>query len=116
VAFIDFDGAAMAEPGLDLGRFCGKLRDIGVTALSATPTGYRADLLQERLELLDEFCGLVVDEYLVHAPVTRERVLIWETIDLLTALLHTWSKVRLLRVEPRLAILLHQLRTATFTS
>ena len=37
-------------------------------------------------------------------------------IDLLTALLHTWSKVRLLRVEPRLAILLHQLRTADLTA
>ena len=61
-------------------------------------------------------CDLLADEYLANAPVTRERVLLWETIDLLTALLHTWSKVRLLRVEPRLAILLHQLRTATFTS
>jgi hypothetical protein len=81
-----------------------------------TPDGYRADLLQERLVLLDEYCDLFVDEYLAHAPVTRERVLLWETIDLLTALLHTWSKIRLLRVEPRLAILLHQLRTATLTS
>ena len=116
IAFIDFDGAAMAEPGLDLGRFRGKLRDIGVTALSATPEGYRADLLAERLELLDGFCDLFLDEYRAHAPVTRGRVLLWETIDLLTALLHTWSKVRLLRVEPRLAILLHQLRTADLTA
>ncbi len=112
LAFIDFDGAAMAEPGLDLGRFRGKLRDIGVTALAASPDGYRADLLAERLGLLDGFCDLFLDEYRVHAPVTPGRVLLWETIDLLTALLHTWSKVRLLRVEPRLAILLHQLRTA----
>ncbi|GAA4410797.1 hypothetical protein GCM10023168_30870 [Fodinibacter luteus] len=112
VAFIDFDGAAMAEPALDLGRFRGKLRDIGVTALSASEEGYRPDLLEGRLELLDELCDLFVDEYAAHAPVTRERVLLWETIDLLTAVLHTWSKVRLLRVEPRLAILVHQLRTA----
>jgi hypothetical protein len=111
-AFIDFDGAAMAEPGLDLGRFRGKLRDIGVTALAASPDGYRSDLLQERLNLLDGFCDLFLDEYRAHAPVTPGRVLLWETIDLLTALLHAWSKVRLLRVEPRLAILLHQLRTA----
>jgi hypothetical protein len=115
LAFIDFDGAAMAEPGLDLGRFRGKLRDIGVTALAASPDGYRADLLEERLELLDGFCDLFLDEYRAHAPVTPGRVLLWETIDLLTALLHTWSKVRLLRVEPRLAILVHQLRTADLT-
>ena len=112
LGFIDFDGAAMAEPGLDLGRFRGKLRDIGVTALAASPDGYRPDLLEERLEVLDGFCDLFLEEYRAHAPVTPGRVLLWETIDLLTALLHTWSKVRLLRVEPRLAILLHQLRAA----
>lgn len=116
IAFIDFDGAAMAEPGLDLGRFRGKLRDIGVTALSASEDGYRGDLLEDRLELLDQFCDLFLDEYRAHAPVTPQRVLLWETIDLLTALLHTWSKVRLLRVEPRLAILLHQLRTADLSA
>ncbi|MHA3834775.1 phosphotransferase [Terrabacter sp. AAH1] len=113
--FIDFDGAAMAEPALDLGRFRGKLRDIGVTALATAPEGYRADLLADRLELLDDLCDLFVDAYRGHAPVTQPRVLLWETIDLLTALLHTWSKVRLLRVEPRLAILVHQLRTADLT-
>jgi hypothetical protein len=112
VGFIDFDGAAMAEPGLDLGRFRGKLRDIGVTALSVHEAGYRPDLLQARLELLDELCDGFLDSYRRHAAVRYGRVLLWETIDLLTALLHTWSKVRLLRVEPRLAILLHQLRTA----
>ncbi len=116
IGFIDFDGAAMAEPGLDLGRFRGKLRDIGVTALSAREEGYRADLLEDRLVLLDGFCDLFLDEYRSHAPVTSQRVLLWETIDVLTALLHTWSKVRLLRVEPRLAILRHQLRTADLSA
>ncbi len=115
LGFIDFDGAAMAEPALDLGRFRGKLRDIGVTALAGAPERCRSDLLADRLQLLDEFCELFVDEYRAHAPVTAARVLLWETIDLLTALLHTWSKVRLPRVEPRLAILVHQLRTADLT-
>jgi hypothetical protein len=115
LAFIDFDGAAMAEPGLDLGRFRGKLRDIGVTALAASLEGYRPDLLEDRLALLDDLCDLFLDEYREHAPVAPERVVLWETIDLLMALLHTWSKVRLLRVEPRFAILRHQLQTADLT-
>lgn len=111
VGFIDFDGACMAEPGLDLGRFRGKLRDIGVTALASGPDGYRPDLLQDRLELVDELCDVFLEEYCAHAPVTRRRVDLWETIDLLTAMLHAWTKVRLHRVHPRLAILRHQLMT-----
>lgn len=111
IAFIDFDGAAMAEPGLDLGRFRGKLRDIGISALAASGATLEGDVLRDRLALLDELCELFLTEYEAHAPVTRERVLVWETIDLLTAMLHTWTKVRLLRVEPRLAVLVHQLKT-----
>lgn len=111
IAFIDFDGAAMAEPGLDLGRFRGKLRDIGISALAASGATLEGDVLRDRLALLDELCEFFLTEYEAHAPVTRERVLVWETIDLLTAMLHTWTKVRLLRVEPRLAVLVHQLKT-----
>lgn len=111
VGFIDFDGACMAEPGLDLGRFRGKLRDIAVTALAEDPEGYRPDRLQDRLELVDDYCDLFLIEYRAHAPVTTARVDLWETIDLLTAMLHSWTKVRLHRVQPRLAILRHQLMT-----
>lgn len=111
VGFIDFDGACLAEPGLDLGRFRGKLRDIAVTALASGPGGYRPDLLQQRLELVDGFCDVFLEEYRAHAPVTPRRVDLWETIDLLTALLHAWTKVRLHRVHPRLAILRHHLLT-----
>jgi aminoglycoside phosphotransferase (APT) family kinase protein len=112
VGFIDFDGAAMAEPGLDLGRFRGKLRDIGISALAATGAPMHGRAFEERLALLDDLCEHFLAAYQARAAVSRERVLLWETIDLLTALLHTWTKVRLLRVEPRLAVLVHQLRTA----
>jgi hypothetical protein len=36
----------------------------------------------------------------------------WETCDLLTTMLHAWTKVRLARLEPRLTLLVHQLRTS----
>ena len=42
-------------------------------------------------------------------PVSRERVLLWETCDLLTAMLHAWTKVRLLRIDPRMTVLKHHL-------
>lgn len=110
LAFIDFDGAAMAEAGLDIGRFSGKLRDIGVTALASHSDGYREDRLRDRLELLDAMCAEFLAEYRACGQVDPLRVELWEMIDLFMALLHTWTKVRLLRVRPRLAIVQHRLR------
>jgi hypothetical protein len=37
--------------------------------------------------------------------------MLWETCDLMTGMLHAWTKVRLLRLDPRLVILKHQLRS-----
>lgn len=109
LGFIDFDGACMAEPGLDLGRFRAKLRDIGVSSWhdGAVATG---DALEERLRLLDDLCDHFLDAYRRVSDVTPERVLLWETVDLVTTLLHAWTKVRRARVAPRLALLEHQVR------
>jgi hypothetical protein len=110
LGFIDFDGACMAEQALDLGRFRAKLRDIGISTL-----GGLRDLgdprVPENLELLDELCDGFLRSYQQHAEVSTERVLLWETCDLLTTMLHAWTKVRLARLTPRLATLVHQLET-----
>ena len=49
---------------------------------------------------------------IARAPVTADRVVLWETTDLLTALLHAWTKVRTARVRPRLALLRHAVGTS----
>lgn len=112
VGFIDFDGSGMAEPALDLGRFCAKLRDIGVStpAPGGRPLGGAA--VAERLALVDGLCKHFLAVYQDHATVTPARVVLWEAVDLFTALLHAWTKVRLLRVGPRLTVLLDRLRSA----
>jgi hypothetical protein len=113
IGFIDFDGSCRAEPALDLGRFRAKLRDIGISAFSASDRPLDRDASLERhLRLLDELCDDFLAEYQRHAPVTADRVVLWETTDLLTALLHSWTKVRTARVAPRLAVLRHTLGTA----
>jgi hypothetical protein len=110
VSFVDFDGACMGEPALDLGRVRAKLRDTGISAFgpelrrSVEETG-------RDLELIDDLCEAFLSEYQAHAPVSRERVLLWETCDLLTSLLHAWTKVLRPRVEARLALLVHQVET-----
>ena len=114
IGFIDFDGACMAEPALDLGRFRAKLRDIGITAISASgrtlPDG---PALDDHLRLVDGLCDEFLAAYRRRAPVAVERVVLWETTDLLTALLHAWTKVRTARVGPRLTVLRHAVSTAS---
>lgn len=112
VAFIDFDGAGMAEPALDLGRFRAKLRDIGVCMPAPDGRPLGGTSLAERLATLDELCEHFLAAYQDHATVTPARVVLWEAVDLFTALLHAWTKVRLQRVGPRLAVLLDRLRSA----
>jgi hypothetical protein len=109
VGFIDFDGASMAEPALDLGRFRAKLRDIGISVLAASGRPLTRPSLDEHLTLLDELCDAFLDAYREQAPVSRERVLLWETCDLMTGMLHAWTKVRLARIGPRLTVLRHHL-------
>lgn len=108
-AFIDFDSAAMGEPAMDIGRFCAGLRCVGVPALAKHPDGYHVDRLRARLALMDELCDEFVRDYQARAPVTAERIVVWESLDLLASLLHTWTKGRIEKVAPRLATLRHQL-------
>jgi hypothetical protein len=61
---------------------------------------------------MDELCDDFLAAYAQHAPVTTERVALWEWTDLLTALLHAWTKVRTARVAPRLAVLRHATEAA----
>jgi hypothetical protein len=112
LGFIDFDGASMAEPALDLGRFRAKLRDIGISSLLYTGAPLSGAPLAANLRLLDSLCEDFLSAYAEQAPVSRERVLLWETCDLLTGMLHAWTKVRLARLEPRLAVLMHQLHSS----
>ena len=109
VGFIDFDGASMAEPALDLGRFRAKLRDIGISVLSASGKPLAGEALTQHLTIMDGLCEHFFDAYTEQANVSRERVLLWETCDLITAMLHAWTKVRLARIHPRLTVLKHHL-------
>jgi aminoglycoside phosphotransferase (APT) family kinase protein len=107
IGFIDFDGSCPAEPALDLGRFRDSLRDIGIGAFWASGGPGEGRPLERHLRLLDELCDDFLAEYRRHAPVTAERVVLWEVTDLLTGVLHAWTKVRTARVAPRLALLRH---------
>ena len=101
----------MAEPALDLGRFRAKLRDrSGATALAGLRPAPRRPARGAPWGCSTTSVTSSSTSTASIAGRTGPRAALGD-LDLLTALLHTWSKVRLLRVEPRLAILVHQLRT-----
>jgi Phosphotransferase enzyme family len=114
IGFIDFDGASMAEPALDLGRFRAKLRDIGISVVASKEGALTQAVLGESFAVMDDLCDHFLDAYREHAPVSLARVRLWETSDLVTAMLHAWTKVRLARIGPRLAVLQHYLSEVDF--
>jgi hypothetical protein len=97
VGFIDFDGFCHAEPALDVALFRATIKYVGMGE-AALPRG-KEDLssqeaLVERLTTLDELCDLFLDEYEKLVPISRERVALYESLALLTNVLHCWMKVR----------------------
>ena len=110
VAFIDFDGFCEAEPAMDLALFRASLKQdvirVGSREKRPAPS---PDLLSE----LHALCDLFLDEYETIAPVSRERVALWETLYLLENVLNSWIKVEPQRLERGMALLerhVHQSR------
>jgi hypothetical protein len=93
VGFIDFDGFCQAEPALDVALFRSTLKGLGTGPQSKGDVLTRAETL-ERLAVLDGLCDVFTNEYAAVAPLSRERVALYETLDLLTNVVHCWIKVR----------------------
>ncbi|HEX5690809.1 MAG TPA: phosphotransferase, partial [Roseiflexaceae bacterium] len=93
IGFIDFDDFCMAEPAMDVGLFCSAIRDTGMNIGCDAFLASR-DARIARHQRLDALCNLFVDEYAAHAPLSRERVLLWQSLDFLRNCLHYWIKVK----------------------
>jgi aminoglycoside phosphotransferase (APT) family kinase protein len=103
IGFIDFDSFCAAEPAHDVALFCSSLRDTGLRALlESDPNCARHHAL------LDDLCNAFVAAYGSVAPVSAVRVALWETLDLLTAVQHCWTKVKFDRLAYRMALLEHR--------
>ena len=103
IGFIDFDDYCMAEPALDVGLFRAAIKDTGMNAPFASVTPTRDERLA-RLALLDKIGDVFLNEYRLHAPVSRDRVALWEAADYLRNCLHFWIKVK--PAEPDNALLI----------
>ena len=105
IGFIDFDGFCHAEPALDVALFCATVRDLAMGVLPPdTP-------LRARLARVDELCEEFLACYQALAPISRERVALWEALDLFTNVLHSWTKVTPARLAHAVALLRHHTAT-----
>jgi hypothetical protein len=111
IGFIDFDSFCQAEPALDLSLFLRRTKDIVLGAHeqadgSSAGAADRARLLEQA----DAICEVFLAEYERHVPITRERVALWEALDLFTLVLHSWTKVKPERLRNAMFTLEQHLR------
>jgi hypothetical protein len=64
---------------------------------------------REQLALMENLSEVFLARYEAVAPVSRTRVALWETLDLLDLVLDCWLKVKPQRMEHRLELLSHHL-------
>ena len=105
-SIIDFDGFCHAEPALDVAMFRSTARDIALGELTddvARPS--REEALHARADEVDELCDAFLARYELRRSVSHERVALYETLGLLTVVLHSWTKVKPSRLRHGLVLL-----------
>jgi len=110
IGFIDFDSFCQAEPALDLSLFLRRTKDIALGALEQDGVALDDPMRARLLAQADAICEIFLSEYERHVPISRLRVALWETLDLLTLVLHSWTKVKPERLKNAMFMLEQQLR------
>ena len=89
VAFIDTDGLCTAEPAMDLARFRVTTKHIVIHEPSQSE-------LVERATEAERLCDLFLNHYENErvAPISRERLALWETVYLLKHAVNSWRKIK----------------------
>ena len=94
IGFIDFDSFCQAEPAHDIARFRAAVKDWGMrTHLEAGgDIAPSPETTAATLAALEAVCDGFLRRYAALAPVRRERVVLWETLDMLTYVVHAWTR------------------------
>jgi hypothetical protein len=110
IGFIDFDSFCQAEPALDLSLFLRRTKDIVLGAFERDQGERDEAQLARQLAQADAICEAFLAEYERHVPISRERVALWEALDLFTLVLHSWTKVKPERLKNAMFTLEQHLR------
>ena len=110
IGFIDFDSFGQAEPALDLALFLSATKNIGLSEPHEEESSEDDAALddEERLATLvrlEAICEAFLAEYEQAAPVSRQRVALWEALDLLSLTLTCWTKIKPVRLSNTMLML-----------
>ena len=95
IGFIDFDSFCQSEPDLDLALFLATVRNIGMnTSPLHSMDGKDQDQPPRVYNRINELCEMFLEEYQRMLPFSRKRLALWETLDILTSLIHCWTKIK----------------------
>ena len=113
IGFIDFDSSCMAEPAKDLGLFlCAFLR-AGMATVKFDDIEVSSEPLDEasrlrRFERLIAVSERFLDEYeRSYMPVNRQRVALFEALELFILILHAWTKIKVRELNDIMFVLEH---------
>jgi phosphotransferase family enzyme len=112
IGFIDFDSCCNAEPAKDLGLFlCAFLR-ADMATVSFDDMEIDSELSDAarlaRFERLIAVSERFLDEYEHYAtPVNRQRVALFEALELFILILHAWTKVKVRELKDIMYVLEH---------
>jgi hypothetical protein len=118
VGFIDFDGFRRAEPALDVARFRAGIKDCGMRAQPAAGEGVPTspEATTATMTALEAVCDRFLRCYEAVAPVSRDRVILWETLDLLTYVIHAWTRMSPARLRAEMLTLEEHVRSSGLVS
>lgn len=100
VSFIDFDSFCQSEPARDLGMFLSSLMTIGLTfssfdkGKSSEQTIADTAFWEARFDQVSSICEQFLDAYQQVHSVSRQRVALWQALNLFYYVLSGWMKVK----------------------
>lgn len=113
IGFIDFDSCCKAEPAKDLGLFlCAFLR-AGMATVDFDDLEIGGEHVDDatrlaRFERLIDISEKFLEEYeRCHKPVNRQRVALFEALELFILILHAWTKVKVRELKDIMYVLEH---------
>jgi aminoglycoside phosphotransferase (APT) family kinase protein len=114
IGFIDFDGFCQAEPAMDLALFMAEIKSLGLSKSHRDKDDEAMD--QEtrlaRIAQLEALCEAFLDEYTARAPVSRQRIMLWESLDLLNVVMGSWTKIKPERIYNTMFLLERHIRAS----